>query len=138
MDLSKRSGIFPPIGSTLCMKVAGSIPNRPEVSVRCKSKSRLVLDVNRLGFVARRSRSMKPRDRTQMHTFRVLGRGMLTLLRRKSVWVELCTVAGFISVLAFFSSGDVGRARRRLAQTMSTRNVPSYDGVVVYQIAPEV
>ena len=80
---------------------------------------------------------MKPRDRTQMHTFRVLDRGMLTLLRRKSVWVELCTVAGFISVLAFFSSGDVGRARPRLAQTMSPQNVPSNDGYVGSKICAE-
>jgi hypothetical protein len=80
---------------------------------------------------------MKPRDRTQMHTFRVLDRGMLTLLRRKSVWVELCTVAGLIFVLAFFSSGDVGRARSRLAQTMSPQNVPSNDGYVGSTICAE-
>ena len=80
---------------------------------------------------------MKPRDRTQMHTFRVLDRGMLTLLRRKSVWVELCTVAGFISVLAFFSSGDVGRARPRLAQTMPPQNVHSNDGYVGSKICAE-
>src|SRR5258705_11892692 len=80
---------------------------------------------------------MKPRDRTQMHTSRVVAHGMLRLLRRKPVWVELCTTAIFAAVLAFFSSGNVGRAWPRLAQTTSPQNVPSNEGYVGSRVCAE-
>jgi len=80
---------------------------------------------------------MKPHDRTQMHTSRVRAHGMSRLLRRKSVWVELCTTTIFAAVLASFPSGDVGRAQPRLAQTTSPQNVPSNDGYVGSKVCAE-
>ena len=72
-----------------------------------------------------------------MHTIRVRAPGMLTLLRRRPVWVGLGATAIFAAVLAFLPSGDVGRAGPRLEQTRSPQNVASNDGYVGSKICAE-
>jgi len=72
-----------------------------------------------------------------MHTFRVRAHGISRLLRGKPVWVGLCTTAIVGAVLAFLPSGDIGRARPRLAQTTLPQSVATNDGYVGSNICAE-
>lgn len=72
-----------------------------------------------------------------MHTSRVRTHGISRLLRGEPVWVGLCAIAICAAILAFFPSGDVGRAGPRLAQTTSPQNLASNDGYVGSKVCAE-
>jgi hypothetical protein len=72
-----------------------------------------------------------------MRTSCVRAHGISRLVRGKPVWVGSCATAICAAILAFFPSGEVGRARPRLVQTTWPQNLASNDGYVGSKVCAE-